>query len=274
MNAQLSQINIYPIKSMQGINMTSALVETQGLARDRRLMLVNANGQFVTARKFPQLLAFRVTLLERGVIISAPSGQQLTVNFDVFVDEMEVSIWRDKLRLKCAAKEINKWLSTQLNQPVSLVMLTPECERYSEKLGQTLNLSDGHPLLLIGEASLQALNQRASEPSSMIQFRPNLVISGALPFAEDHWHRIKVGEVEFELVKPCERCIMTTVDLASYQARSSKEPLQTLARFRADPKGRLMFGENLIARNSGVIKLGDSIEVLSTRQAIKYSARP
>jgi len=273
MNTYVSEINIYPIKSMQGLSLSNAHVETLGLAGDRRLMLVNEKGQFVTARKFPQLLAFGVNAFERGLHIIAPDGQQLTVSYDAFNNEMDVSIWRDTLSVKYADARINRWLSLQLNQVVRLVMLTEHNQRYNEKLGQNLSLSDGHPILLIGDASLGELNQRASEPSSMTQFRPNIVVSGSLPFDEDHWHHIRIGDVEFELVKPCERCIMTTVDLETYQARSSREPLKTLASFRADPKGRLMFGENLVAKHHGEIKVGDVVEVLSTRQAVNYAAK-
>lgn len=271
--AYLSQLNIYPIKSLAGISVDRTEVGELGLAFDRRLMLVNAKGQFLTARKCPQLLSYTTRLVTGGVEVKASQESSMTVEYSDFKQDIQVTLWREELLLKSASEPVNQWFSTLLGQDVRLVMLTENCIRFREKLEQQVNLSDGYPLLLIGESSLAELNRRASESSSMEQFRTNLVIAGADAFAEDCWHKIKIGEVIFELVKPCERCVMTTVDLSNFTPRSSREPLATLARFRADHKGRLMFGENLIAKNTGVIKVGDPIEVISTRTSAQYGAK-
>lgn len=271
--ATLSQINIYPIKSMAGYEISNAYVGKTGLAYDRQLMLIDAKGKFVTARKLPSLLAFNVVLHECGFVIKSPSGLSLKINNDDFKLNVSVNIWRHDMFASVAGDDINQWISSELNLDVRLVRFNDESQRLVSNSSQSLAFSDGYPLLIIGEQSLELLNKNASEPSLMSQFRSNLVFSGDQPFVEDTWSRIKIGDVEFEFVKPCERCIMTTVDMSTFSFRKSKEPLHTLAKFRADEQGRLMFGENLIAKNEGMISVGDKIEILETHKGINYTAK-
>lgn len=271
--AYLKQINLYPVKSLAGVSVPSATVEERGLAFDRCLMLVDSKGKFITARKYSTLLSYATALVDEGIDITSPCNSVHRVKYSEFSGEVLTNLWREEITLKVASDATNHWFSDQLEQAVRLVMVTDQLPRYREKLQQQVSLSDGYPLLLIGQASLDELNRRASEPSQMDQFRTNLVIEGSEAFAEDCWQSIRIGEVIFELPKPCERCVMTTVDLATFKPRASKEPLATLATFRADPKGRLMFGENLLAKNSGKISVGDKIEVLTTRDGINYGQR-
>lgn len=271
--ATLTQINIYPIKSMAGIALSSAYVSAMGLAFDRQLMLVDDNGKFVTARKYPQLLSFSVVLQESGVVICGAKGKTLVVNYSDFSQITSVNIWRHEMVAKTACNDVNLWLSNELGISVRLVSVADESIRKVKNTNNDLAFADGYPLLIIGEESLIELNNRAEEPSLMSQFRTNLVFDGEVGFIEDTWRRIKIGDVEFEFVKPCERCVMTTVDMTTYHFRTSKEPLATLKTFRADPRGRLMFGENLIAINQGLIRVGDKVEVLETHQGVFYGAK-
>jgi len=271
--AVLSQINIYPIKSMAGFDVSNAYISKTGLAFDRQMMLIDSKGKFVTARKLPALLAFTVVLHENGTVIKAPSGTSIKINNTDFETNILVNIWRHDMLAIVAHDKINKWCSVELGLDVRLVQLSNKSERTTTDTLQPLAFSDGYPLLIIGEQSLALLNEKASEDSYMSQFRSNLVFSGDMPFIEDTWRRIKIGEVEFEFVKPCERCIMTTVDLKTFKFRKSKEPLHTLAKFRADEKGRLMFGENLIAKNEGIINVGDTIEVLEMHTSKNYTSK-
>ena len=271
--ATLSQINIYPIKSMAGFEVSNVYVSKTGLSYDRQMMLIDTKGKFVTARKLPRLLSFAVVLHESGTVIKAPSGSSLKINNDDFKSNVSVNIWRHDMSALVDNDDINKWLSTELELDVRLVRLSEDSQRTVSNSFQALAFSDGYPLLIIGEESLELLNKKASESSLMSQFRSNLVFSGDQPFIEDTWRRIKIGDVEFEFVKPCERCIMTTVDMSTFNFRKSKEPLQTLAKFRADERGRLMFGENLIAKNEGIISLGDKIEILETHESIHYGVK-
>ncbi|MCG7533232.1 MOSC domain-containing protein [Psychrobium sp. MM17-31] len=271
--ATLTQINVYPIKSLGGIQLSHAFVGETGLALDRQLMLVDKNGKFVTARKWPHLLAFQVLLDDKGWVVVGPSGEQLSIARAQFKQSVDVNIWRHDMKAACADESVNAWFSKQLNSDVRLVSVCDESARYVADSKQEIAFSDGYPLLIIGQGSLNELNQRATEDSIMDQFRTNLVFDGEMGFVEDTWQRVRIGEVEFKFVKPCERCVMTTVNFDDYSFRKNREPLATLKQFRADPKGRLMFGENLIAVNSGMIKVGDEIEVLSTHEPIKYGAK-
>ena len=271
--ATLTQINVYPIKSLGGIALSHAYVGETGLAFDRQLMLVDKSGKFVTARKWPHLLGFQPLLNDDGWIVISPEGARLSIRKSQFEQIVDVNIWRHDMQASCADETINQWFSDALAQDVRLVSISNESVRFVENSSQALSFSDGYPLLIIGENSLKDLNQRASEPSLMAQFRTNLVFDDAPAFIEDTWQRVRIGSVEFEFVKPCERCVMTTVNMTDYSLRRSREPLATLKTFRADPKGRLMFGENLIARNHGIISVGDDIEVLATHQSIDYGEK-
>jgi len=271
--ATLAQINVYPIKSMAGFQVSNAYVGETGLAYDRQMMLIDEQGRFVTARKYPQLLALNCVMHECGVVITNSAGNSLKVNDVDFGADVPVNIWRHDMVAGVANNQVNQWLSELLNINVRLVRISQQSQRTVKDLSQSLAFSDGYPLLIIGEKSLELLNEKASEPSMMSQFRTNLVFSGGESFIEDTWRRIKIGEVEFEFLKPCERCIMTTVDMTTLTFRKSKEPLRTLATFRVDERGRLMFGENLIAKNQGVINVGDKIEVLETHLGVNYGSK-
>ncbi|OIQ45472.1 MAG: hypothetical protein BM565_12885 [Gammaproteobacteria bacterium MedPE] len=271
--ATLTQINVYPIKSLGGVSLSHAFIGETGLAFDRQLMLVDNRGKFVTARKWPQLLALQVLLDDNGWVVVSADGKKLSIKRSQFNRPVDVNIWRHDMQALCADEAINRWFSEELSHHVRLVSISRDSVRLVEHSAQSIAFSDGYPLLIIGENSLKELNQRASEPSHMSQFRTNLVFDGEPGFVEDTWQRIRIGGVEFEFVKPCERCVMTTVNMSDYTFRKNKEPLTTLKTFRADSKGRLMFGENLIAHNQGVISVGDKIEVLSTHQPVIYGER-
>lgn len=271
--ATLTQINVYPIKSLGGVSLSHAFIGKTGLAFDRQLMLVDNRGKFVTARKWPQLLALQVLLDDNGWVVVSADGKKLSIKRSQFNRPVDVNIWRHDMQALCADEAINRWFSEELSHHVRLVSISRDSVRLVEHSAQSIAFSDGYPLLIIGENSLKELNQRASEPSHMSQFRTNLVFDGEPGFVEDTWQRIRIGGVEFEFVKPCERCVMTTVNMRDYTFRKNKEPLTTLKTFRADPKGRLMFGENLIAHNQGVISVGDKIEVLSTHQPVIYGEK-
>jgi MOSC domain-containing protein len=270
---RLTQIHIFPIKSTAGISLDEAVVEERGLKFDRRLMLVDVNGRFVTARQYPKLSKIQSDLVDSGLVVNVPEMSRLTFNYNEFCHEIETSIWREQVLVLSAPVYVNQWFSKYIDLEVSLCYLDPAHSRYREAIDTNVSFADGYPLLLIGQQSLEKLNNLASEPTQMSQFRTNLVIAGAAAFAEDQWQRIKIGDIEFELAKPCERCIMTTIEPSSGEFRPSKEPLATLATFRADDKGRLMFGENLIARNYGKISVGDRVEILSVKKSANYSIK-
>jgi uncharacterized protein YcbX/ferredoxin-NADP reductase len=267
----LSQINIYPVKSVGGISLSSSWVEKQGLCFDRRFMVALSDGAMVTARKYPNMVKVSSSLLPTGIIFTYPGMVPLKLEYSSFkLQETPATVWKDNFAAYTTTDEADDWFSQVLDQRVELLFTGEQSNRVREKLGHNVSFADGYPLLIISQGSLDELNRRSSETHSMEQFRTNLVVGSDEPFIEDSWKRIKIGEVEFEAVKPCERCILTTVDVEKGAFRESKEPLNTFSRFRANERGGVFFGQNLVAKNEGMIRTGDEIEVLEYKDKEVY----
>jgi len=260
---KLSAITIYPIKSTKGISLKSASVAPRGLDHDRRWMLIDQQNQFITARAFPQLLQVEVSISNRQLQLKAPemATQHLPIH-PAEENEIEVIIWRDACKALTMNQEINQWFSRYLGVPCRLVYLPDSSHRpvdaHFGAPGDEVSLADGFPLLVISESSLEDLNRRASEPLVMRRFRPNLEISGSGAYEEDQWHRVTIGNVEFEAVKPCSRCIITTIDPETGVKSHNGEPLRTLSSYRKTDD-KVFFGMNLIPRSSGLIYLDDPV---------------
>ncbi|WP_418642855.1 MOSC N-terminal beta barrel domain-containing protein [Vibrio chaetopteri] len=267
----LSQINIYPVKSVGGISLSSSWVEKQGLCFDRRFMVALSDGAMVTARKYPNMVKVSSSLLPTGIIFTYPGMAPLRLEYSSFkLQQTPATVWKDNFAAYTTTDEADDWFSQVLDQRVELLFTGEQSNRVREKLGHNVSFADGYPLLIISQGSLDELNRRSSEIHSMEQFRTNLVVGSDEPFVEDSWKRIKIGEVEFEAVKPCERCILTTVDVEKGAFRESKEPLNTFSRFRANERGGVFFGQNLVAKNEGMIRTGDEIEVLEYKDKEVY----
>ncbi|MGY5537340.1 MOSC N-terminal beta barrel domain-containing protein [Vibrio brasiliensis] len=267
----LSQINVYPVKSVGGLSLSTSWVEKQGLMFDRRFMLALADGSMVTARKYPQMVRVQANLSPDGVIFTEKGYSNLRIRYSEFkMQQAPAQVWSDNFVAYTTTDAADDWFSDVLGQRVELLYCGEQSNRVREKFGHNVSFADGYPLLVISEASLSELNRRSPETHSMDQFRTNLVVSGTEPFAEDGWKRIRIGEVEFEAVKPCERCILTTVDVDKGEFRASKEPLNTLSQFRANERGGVFFGQNLVALNEGVIHQGDKVEVLEYKDKEFY----
>jgi len=276
----LSAINIYPIKSAAGISLTVSIVENTGLAFDRRFVITDLAGMFITGRSHPTITLINCTLTAQGLMLNAPNMATLTVNYQDFSNHYEnIHVWNDTISAQHCSVLINAWFSEYLGMPCQLVYFgensTRQVKRYEHDNNIKLSFADGYPLLLISQASLNDLNQRLSIsnqlPVSMAQFRPNLVVDNTLAFAEDGWKKIRIGEVEFEIAKPCSRCIFTTIDPKNAEKHQSQEPLTTLKKYREDQqKKEIMFGQNLVALNQGQIRVGDTIEILKSQQPTIY----
>lgn len=264
-NIQLSDIFTYPVKSLSGISLQQANVTPIGLLNDRTLMLVDQHGQFISQRKYPQLALLKTSFNAQSLEVTNHS-EQLIISDSDFEKTMEVEVWGDKCFANKANKKVNQWFSHFLGISVALVKYDQNRPRaiapdYSIP-GDNVSFADGFPLLLTSMASLDDLNQRLDLPVSMLHFRPNVVIQGCSAFEEDNWKQIRIGQVKFDLAKPCSRCILTTVNPQTGVRRSDGEPLKTLAQYRKG-NGGVYFGMNLIPRNKGIIQLGDSIEIIS-----------
>lgn len=267
----LSQINVYPVKSVGGVSLSNAWVEKQGVMFDRRFMLALADGAMVTARKYPHMVKVSSVLTPDGLIFTAPNQAPLKIRYTDFkMQPTPATVWSDTFEAFTTVDEADDWFSEALGKRVELLFTGEQSQRVREKLGHNVSFADGYPLLLISQGSLDELNRRSQEVHAMDQFRTNLVAASTEPFVEDSWKRIRIGEVEFEAVKPCERCILTTVDVKTGELRPSKEPLKTLSEFRANEFGGVFFGQNLVAKNEGMIRAGDEIEVLEYKDKEFY----
>ena len=264
----LSGLYRYPLKSGRGEALQRSAVDGLGLHGDRRWMRVDAdNGRFITQRLLPQMS--QLTALYNaagGLSLSAPGFGGLEVALpDAEADLRGVTVWRDRLCVPDAGDAAAEWLSAFIGRPCRLVQVPEARARQVDtgyaQPGDKVAFSDGFPLLLIGQASLDDLSARVGRPLEMLRFRPNLVIEGSAPYAEDGWKRIRIGGVDFRIAKPCERCVFTTVDPDTGHKALDQEPLRTLAKFRKAPEG-VLFGQNVIAEGETELVVGMPVEVL------------
>jgi uncharacterized protein YcbX len=261
----LSSLIYYPIKACRGFEVESANVERMGLQDDRRLMVVTPEGDHVTQREFSKLAWVLPTLKDGSITLSAPDFDSLQFTIQKTGTPQPVNIWDDKgVSAIDQGDESAQWFSDWLGTSVRLVRIAQGIQRriesqYAVDTDDHTGFADGYPILIISEESLQELNEKLETPVPMNRFRPNLVIKGCEPSAEDTWNKIKIGDVELALVKPCARCVVTTIDKATLE--QSKEPLKTLAKYRKHELGAI-FGQNVIPLNEGRLQLGMNVEVL------------
>ncbi len=267
MTLKLSEINVYPIKSTRRIALHESEVLPRGLPWDRRWMLVDRENKFITARKQPMLATVQTAIGTTELKVTAEGMPELSLPLQPeHVSTTAVTVWRDTVPAVQVGRAADEWFSAFLSQDVRLVQMTDDIVRPVDQTfaqaGDEVSFADGFPLLLISEASLDDLNRRLPIPVSMRRFRPNIVVSGSQPYAEDAWTRIRIGEVEFAGVKTCSRCIFTTIDPDSGKMSRDQEPLRTLGTYRRD-SGGVYFGQNMIPRSAGRIRVGDEVERLA-----------
>lgn len=262
---ELQDIYIYPIKSLGGISVQQAEVQQTGLQYDRCWMLTDKAGSFISQRTYSQMSLLQVNITLDGLIITHKKSllTPLTIPFEAGTNrKVSVSIWDDV----CTALEVsavaNEWFSDALKMPVQLVYMPAITRRLVDanyaKNEETVSFADGYPFLMIGQSSLDDLNSRLSQPILMNRFRPNFVFNGGTPYCEDGMHTFRIGVITFSAVKPCARCVLTTID--QEYATKGKEPLKTLAAYRT-LENKIMFGQNLLHTGTGKVKAGDRLIV-------------
>jgi uncharacterized protein len=269
---RLASIHIYPMKAARAVDLGESRVEPWGLAGDRRWLLVDGNGRFISQREEPSLARVVVQPGSGNIRVSAdgvpgptiappPAGAPL----------LKVTVWDSTLLAAEAGPAADAWLSAYLGGPVRLVYLDdptrrPVDSRYGRN-GDVVSFADGYPLLLTSAGSLGELDDwlaaDGESPVPMTRFRPSVVVAGAPPWAEDGWLRIRIGAVPFRVAKPCGRCVVTTTDQIT--GERGRQPLKMLGRRRRFGK-ELVFGQNLIPDSGGVIRTGDPVEILDTAQ--------
>ncbi|MCM0060441.1 MAG: MOSC domain-containing protein [Algoriphagus sp.] len=262
----VQNLYLYPIKSLGGIAVQEALVEERGFQYDRRWMLVDQSGEFLTQRQHPQLALLQVALGESELSVFSKVDPSQQISFDLEMNsgkEMQVKVWGDAVAALQVAPKVSAWFADFLGMDVELVVM-PESShrkldhRYAVR-SESVSFADGMPYLIIGQASLDELNGRLADPVGMDRFRPNLVFSGGEPYAEDQFKQLQIGELEFQVVKPCARCVMITVD--QEKGTKGKEPLATLATYRSQGSN-VYFGQNAVALTQGIVRVGDPIQTL------------
>ncbi len=266
MPVTLSSLIYYPIKACRGFEVDSANVERMGLQNDRRMMVVTPKDEFLTQRKYPKLALVTPALNDGMLILSAPNYDSIQLATQTCGTSQPVNIWKSKgVQSIDQGDEAAQWFSDWLGASVRLVHIADGYKRtvneeYTINPDDHTGFADGYPILLTSEEGLQDLNSRLESPLPMNRFRPNVIVKGGEPFAEDTWNRIRIGDVELAVVKPCARCVVTTIDKETLE--QSKEPLKTLGKYRKHELGAI-FGQNVIPLNEGRLRLGMNVEVLS-----------
>jgi uncharacterized protein YcbX len=267
MTLTLSELSYYPIKSAAGIQVNEAVLEPRGLQHDRRWLVVDEAGMFITQRTLPKLALLRPALDNQHVTLQGPSMTPLTLPLSSDnqpAQQMMVTIWNNTVSACTVSPDANAWLSDFLETPVRLVTmpddsLRPVDSNYAQAGAHNIvSFADGFAVLVISDASLVDLNSRLDEDLPMNRFRPNLVVSGAPAYAEDTWTSMHIGEVVLRIVKPCVRCVVTTTNQTTLDR--GREPLKTLATYRR-AMGGVIFGQNAVVVNPGRLELGMPIEL-------------
>jgi uncharacterized protein YcbX len=270
---KISQLYIYPVKSLGGIAVDKARVTDRGFEYDRRWMLVDHNNRFISQREAQQMALISVEIHEQGLKVTySPKNSSFIIPFVSQMNEFaDVTIWDDTCVGQFVSDEVDKWFTDMLGIKCRLVYMPDETQRITDQLyapgNNITSFSDAYPFLIIGEASLDDLNSRLEQPLPMNRFRPNIVFTGGEPFAEDLMHTILIGNIKFYGVKLCARCPIVTINQET--ASQGKEPLKTLARYRFK-NNKVLFGQNLVHDGLGEISIGDKLELLKLNHEDRF----
>jgi uncharacterized protein len=273
----LTQINIYPVKSLDGYSPSSAKVEEKGLVYDRRWMIVDESGMFFTQRTLRKMTHLRARIENEQLIIEEKNNLNNRISISIHQEqtEMTVTVWDDTVIGRLVSSEVDDFLSLFLEKKCHLVKMPISTLRRVEENHNTGNdvvsFADGYPFLIIGESSIRDLNARLTTPLNeenqelvgLRRFRANFIFKGGKPYEEESWKYFNIGNVAFQGIKPCGRCVMTTLDPDT--GEKGKEPLALLSEYRK-VGNKILFGQNLILNpqsknNSDEIKVGDEIHL-------------
>jgi uncharacterized protein YcbX len=259
---RVASLHIYPVKACAAVDLAIMHLDDQGPCGDRRYMIVDDQGRFLTQRAEPNLALVRPSLLPVGLRLETLGQSPITVSDGV--TRRRVQIWGSELEALDCGDEAAQWLSAHLSRSVRLVSMAPDVRRPidapHEAEATSVAFADGFPLLVTHVASLHELNGRLHAPVTMKRFRANIVIDGGDPWEEDGWTGMRLGSADLNLAKPCERCKVVTVDPRT--GETSKEPLKTLATYRCVTGAGAIFGQNAIHSGPATIEVGDRAELL------------
>lgn len=261
----ISALYYYPIKSCGGFRATQLETTDRGFLHDREFMLVDGDGLFLTQREYPRMALVEPRVTDDTLILKAPNMPELSIHPQQYGPAKEVIVWRSNCQAVDQGGAVAEWFSQYLETDCYLVRMAEGHIRqvnqaYAQRPNDQVSFADGYPFLLISEASLADLNSRLTEPLPMNRFRPNIVITDCAAYAEDNWQQIRLGSMQFDVVKACARCAITTINQQT--AEKGKEPLKTLAGYRRVEGGGVIFGQNLLHQANGILQIGDELEII------------
>ncbi|MEM8506606.1 MAG: MOSC N-terminal beta barrel domain-containing protein [Bacteroidota bacterium] len=262
---RISELYVYPIKSMGGISLKSARLTDTGFAFDRYWMLVDSNRKCLTQREFPVMALFQVQFIAEGIKVIFNDTAVAIPNTTTTTSTMECRIWEDTVWAVEVSGEVSKWFSKHLGQQVRLVCMAPNSVRYVKRHAPSkVHFPDSSPYLVVGEAALGYLNEKNNSPIPMDRFRPNIVFQGGAPHEEDTWQTIQIGNCNFENTKACARCTVITIDQKT--GKQGEEPLLGLSKYRLQDR-KILFGQYFkVVQNFGEwIRVGDTLDVLKRK---------
>lgn len=270
---RISQLFIYPIKSLGGISVETTLVTDRGFRYDRRYMLVDEYNRFLTQREYPVMALLKTVIDGNDLLVHHKKSADLKLRLPLIPvnegEETRVQIWDDICEAIYISPSADQWFSERTGISCRLVYMPETSRRLVDNRyvlkDEITSFADGYPILMIGQSSLDDLNNRMHEALPINRFRPNIVFTGGLPFEEDAMEHFIVNGIHGYAVKPCARCVITTTDQDT--GISGKEPLKTLASYRR-VNNEVWFGQNVLTEGNGSISVGDSIEVIKTRTAL------
>lgn len=262
----VTELNIYPIKSTRQVKLDKSIVLSTGLAHDREWLLIDQNQELITARAYPRLLQVQSQVANNKLKITKPL-ESFTFKAEENGETMTFQFFNEQLSGIPYAEAASQWFSDFLGISCQLIhqsdVFRPMLEKRGGQTGDRVNYGDEGPILLISQASLDDLNSRLESPVTMGHFRPNIVVDGTEPYAEDQWKQVRIGECEFKVAQVCRRCVFTTIDPKTQEKDKKGEPLRTLAGYRKVADGGVALGMHLIPRKLGEISLSDKLAIIA-----------
>jgi uncharacterized protein YcbX len=262
-NIIVNELAIYPVKSLGQISLSTSAIEAFGLQHDRRWMVIDAKHNMLTQRQQSRMCLIQVSPGEDNIVLSAPGMQHIHIQRPDDTVKRQVTVWHDTCNAYDAGDAAAKWITHFLRVPCRLVYFPDDEHRsvdpkFANAQDKTA-FSDGFPILLTSVASLEDLNNKMTSPINMRRFRPNIVVSGNITYAEDSWKRIKIGDITMRIVKPCSRCVIPSIDPNT--GERGNEPTQALIKYRKK-NNKVFFGQNVIPDCAGTISIGMPVEIL------------
>ena len=259
----ISQLNVFPVKGLKGIGVESSRVTERGLAHDRRFMVVDPAGGFLSQREHPRMATIWTEIAGSELRLAAPEHDEFSLPLEPAAgDPVHAQVWDSACPAIAPSSEADRWLSSVLGQSCRLVYMPESTRRVSKPRrggpDRLVGFADGYAFLVISEASLADLNARLVRPVPMDRFRPNIVVRGAGPYAEDGWEEFGAGSAVLRMAKPCGRCVVTTTDQSNGEV-TGPEPLATLTGYRDHPEFGVCFGKNAVAVRTGPVRVGDAV---------------